>query len=632
MVAVVMPEGKQSFTNSAGAPLAGGKVYTYDAGTNTPRQTFADAAGLVPNANPVILDARGEATIFWDGNYKVVLRDASDALIYTVDGVATPETAGSAAALRADLLNYVDAAKGAGMSGYSYLLNYGANTIGYKLKERVSARDFGAIPGITYAQMLAALSTAWAYCLANGVDLYLPAGIYDTGDNSMPWRQQGAVVALLDCNDITIYGDGPATVLKTTSTAGADVCQLNGLKNFHMRNLSITGALTGFAGSGSNGISVTGGYDNISILDVWVYDMPSLDKGASVDGGKALTLQSDAAVTEVGSLRARIYAKGCFQGFGFEAGLVNFLTKSVTVNVDIVAEDCFAAVSLGAPEATGPITLDITNGVRVRGQSINCQKALMLARAYGPLVDLQIITTKTPAQRRLSPSGATWWATQTEVEALFCAYAKRGEIRLHGYLAACDYKARIGGAGAGAAGHAGTTEGTVFDLDLGGTAATADLLAVNFGGNTVSAITIRATAQTCSSFPADFIVASLKNRLQIGSIYTGSFTATLTGCTTAPTGVVNWSMEGDIVTLDIPTIAATSNSVSATLTGMPAEIRPQSPKVVVGRTTNNGADTISMIDIDSSGVITLYNGVTFTFTNVGTKGTKQFTVSYRRPT
>lgn len=87
MTATLMPEGKQSFSNSSGAPLVGGKLYTYDAGTSTPRPTYQDAAGVTPNANPIILDARGEATVFWNGVYKVILKDASDVTIWTVDNV-----------------------------------------------------------------------------------------------------------------------------------------------------------------------------------------------------------------------------------------------------------------------------------------------------------------------------------------------------------------------------------------------------------------------------------------------------------------------------------------------------------------------------------------------------------------
>lgn len=86
-MATLLPEGKQSFTDDAGNPLVGGKLYTYDAGTNTPRPTFVDATGTIPNTNPVILNARGEATVFWDGSYKAVLKDANDVTIWTVDNV-----------------------------------------------------------------------------------------------------------------------------------------------------------------------------------------------------------------------------------------------------------------------------------------------------------------------------------------------------------------------------------------------------------------------------------------------------------------------------------------------------------------------------------------------------------------
>lgn len=118
-MATLMPEGKQSFSNSAGAPLAGGKVYTYDAGTNTPRLTYQDAAATTPNTNPVVLDARGEATIFWTGAYKVVLKDASDVTIWTQDQLSSTDALLDAAVqgLINDLANTASVAKGDAMVG-----------------------------------------------------------------------------------------------------------------------------------------------------------------------------------------------------------------------------------------------------------------------------------------------------------------------------------------------------------------------------------------------------------------------------------------------------------------------------------------------------------------------------------
>lgn len=86
-MASLLPEGKQYFAGDDGLPLVGGRLYTYDAGTVTPRVTYQDAAGTIPNTNPIILDARGEAVIFWSGAYKVKLATALDVAIWTVDNV-----------------------------------------------------------------------------------------------------------------------------------------------------------------------------------------------------------------------------------------------------------------------------------------------------------------------------------------------------------------------------------------------------------------------------------------------------------------------------------------------------------------------------------------------------------------
>jgi hypothetical protein len=48
----------QYFTDT-GVILSGGKVFTYLAGTSTPQATYTDITGVVPNANPIILNANG---------------------------------------------------------------------------------------------------------------------------------------------------------------------------------------------------------------------------------------------------------------------------------------------------------------------------------------------------------------------------------------------------------------------------------------------------------------------------------------------------------------------------------------------------------------------------------------------
>jgi len=97
-MATLTPNPKMQFFDQNGNPLVGGKVYTYLTGTLTPQFTFTDATGTVNNTNPVILDARGEASI-WLGNlpYRFILKTADDVTVWTSDGLSgylTPTTKG----------------------------------------------------------------------------------------------------------------------------------------------------------------------------------------------------------------------------------------------------------------------------------------------------------------------------------------------------------------------------------------------------------------------------------------------------------------------------------------------------------------------------------------------------------
>jgi hypothetical protein len=58
------PTPRIQFSDQNGTPLAGGCVFTYNAGTTTPAATYVDINGIVQNTNPIILDAAGRATIY----------------------------------------------------------------------------------------------------------------------------------------------------------------------------------------------------------------------------------------------------------------------------------------------------------------------------------------------------------------------------------------------------------------------------------------------------------------------------------------------------------------------------------------------------------------------------------------
>ena len=71
----------------SGKPLAGGKINTFDSGTNDPQTTWKDANKDVEHANPVELDEVGQALIFADGSLKIIVDDVDDVEQYTLDGL-----------------------------------------------------------------------------------------------------------------------------------------------------------------------------------------------------------------------------------------------------------------------------------------------------------------------------------------------------------------------------------------------------------------------------------------------------------------------------------------------------------------------------------------------------------------
>ena len=88
---IVSPMGqlRPVFADKNGKRLSGGKVYTYEPGTLTPKATYTDALNLIPNTNPIILNESGEADIYLDGGYRMQVFDRYGVLIQDVDNFRT---------------------------------------------------------------------------------------------------------------------------------------------------------------------------------------------------------------------------------------------------------------------------------------------------------------------------------------------------------------------------------------------------------------------------------------------------------------------------------------------------------------------------------------------------------------
>lgn len=131
--------GQQFFDNS-GVPLAGGLLYTYEAGTSTPAATYTSASGATPQANPIVLDAAGRVPSgeIWLTSglaYKFVLKTPASVTIATYDNVDSAVTyTALAASTGSSLVGNIASGTGAV-----------ARTVQSKLRDTVSVKDFGAV-------------------------------------------------------------------------------------------------------------------------------------------------------------------------------------------------------------------------------------------------------------------------------------------------------------------------------------------------------------------------------------------------------------------------------------------------------------------------------------------------------
>ncbi|RQV06934.1 hypothetical protein DF047_17090 [Burkholderia cenocepacia] len=81
-MASILPNGRVQFIDQNGKPLVGGSVTFYSPGTTTKKDTYQDSALTILNTNPIILDSRGQATIWGNGSYRQVVADSLSVTIW----------------------------------------------------------------------------------------------------------------------------------------------------------------------------------------------------------------------------------------------------------------------------------------------------------------------------------------------------------------------------------------------------------------------------------------------------------------------------------------------------------------------------------------------------------------------
>ena len=118
--------GFQFFTTT-GLPLAGGQIFTYQAGSSTPLATYTSSSGAIANPNPIVLgtDGRPPQEIWLNSgyNYKFVLEDANNNVIAVYDNIyGIPSITSSSTVLPSGAVILWSGSQGSIPSGY-YLCN-----------------------------------------------------------------------------------------------------------------------------------------------------------------------------------------------------------------------------------------------------------------------------------------------------------------------------------------------------------------------------------------------------------------------------------------------------------------------------------------------------------------------------
>lgn len=289
----LMPPPKQQFLNSQGAPLVGGKVYTYAAGTTNPKATYTDSAGKAQQQNPIPLNARGEpaAPIFWSGNYRVDLYDAAGNLVYTVDNYNTDAWANSlGAAAGAGLVGYQPGNGGApttletALHGLEWLRDVAKNI---KDPQFNGGAKGGGVDDTAVIQM--ALNAA-----AGGV-LDLPAGVFTVTTLTVP-------------ANTTIRGHGNRTELKRKDGASAGpILKASGATKITVSDLALNG----------NRSACTGGDANLYFDGVGDCTIERVYSYASVGHGLSLQHSVDGANGTASTIRNCVITDAA--GYGIEA-------------------------------------------------------------------------------------------------------------------------------------------------------------------------------------------------------------------------------------------------------------------------------------------------------------------------
>lgn len=281
----VFGAGAQLFNND-GVPLAGGLLYTYQAGTSTPLSTYTNNVGNVANSNPIVLDAAGrppqEIWLTDSYAYKFVLKDANLVQIATWDNIVGINSNFQAFALQDEKQTATQGQTVFTLIGFEYQTGTNNLSVFVNGSKQISGTNYAETSAsvVTFADGLnvgdiVEFTTAVPVS-TNPIDAsqvtYVPAGI-----DAVPTNVQEKLRESVSVKDFGATGDGSTDDYLTIQTAieYGFANDVNIVFPSGTYAISQTIIIPQYFNYTYRGIEINGNFCNIKMLD----DVPAFTSG-----------------------------------------------------------------------------------------------------------------------------------------------------------------------------------------------------------------------------------------------------------------------------------------------------------------------------------------------------------------
>jgi len=589
------------FFDDNGVPLNGGLLYTYAAGTTTPTATYTSDNGVTANANPIVLDSSGRTpSEVWltDGTtYKIAVYTSASVLIRTWDDIAgvndfTALEATLASSTGSSMIGFIQAGTGAV-----------ARTAQAKMRDVVSVKDFGAV-GDAVADDTAAIQAAINQAVAIRGTVFIPPANVGAYYKITSPLTVSAPVSILGDNTFgsLLFGVG--------MSAGAYILDFNCLAANNVELIHISGLTIRSSDGVPNALRLKN-VANVTVKEVRLYGVTT---GIAIEGTRCYTHSYEQVVGyQISDATVRFAAgftgggqftfDGCTFTTSTAAGAVVMPSTALADNLSFIGCNWEQCVGVGVFIA-GTCTGISFVGCRTEGgdtSDFDFRPAGASEYVGGISISGCVFSASdAAAANRIVFGGASGTVR---------GFSVTGNYITHGSDSYAGKLVQLNGDG-----DSGVIAGNMV---RGTTAAGAGVVNTQRAG-----VVVFSNENLTEKLPEYWGLASW-------AVKQSSYTATATGMTTSPTGIIKYSVIGNTVTFDIPIVSGTSNSTSFTLTGGPTDIRPAVDKDILTPITDNGTVALGFVRVKTTGVLELYASVSGSaFTGSGTKAARPNSVTY----